>query len=314
MNQLKEIIAPVDRILIEDELGKNKFVRKTNYGDNQIYIITAHDSPHTMREIGRLRELTFRKAGGGTGEEIDIDEYDTMPEPYQQLIVWNTEEKDIIGGYRFIVGDKVSKNDKGDFNLATAHLFKFSDRFIKDYLPYSIELGRSFVQPKYQPLNDNRRGLFALDNIWDGLGAIIVDYPKMKYFFGKMTMYLNFNTKARDMIMYFLERFFPNKENLLIPFNPRKIETDIKELDALFSENSYKENYKILVQNVRFLKENIPPLVNTYMNISPSMHTFGAVLNDTFGEVEEIGLLVTINDIYDVKKARHLHSYHKPGK
>ncbi len=314
MNQFKEIIAPVERELIVKELGCNKFIRNTNYGNNQIYIITAHDSPNIMREIGRLREITFRNAGGGTGEEIDIDEYDTMPEPYQQLIVWSPKEKEIIGGYRFICGNKVSKDEKGNFKLATAHLFKFSDKFINEYLPHSIELGRSFVQPLFQPLNDYRKGLFALDNIWDGLGSIIVDYPKMKYFFGKMTMYLNFNTKARDMIMYFLERFFPNKENLVIPYHPRKIETDISELDRLFCGEDYKENYKILVQNVRFLKENIPPLVNTYMNISPSMHTFGAVLNDTFGEVEEIGLLVTINDIYDIKKARHLHSYHKPGK
>jgi hypothetical protein len=314
MQQFKEIIAPIDRKLIEEELQNNKFIRKTNFGKNYIYIVTAHDSPNTMREIGRLRELTFRTAGGGTGEEIDIDEYDTMPDPYRQLIVWNPAEKEIIGGYRYIVCDKVAKDAQGNFMLATSHLFKFSEKFINEYLPYSIELGRSFVQPQYQPLNDTRKGLFAMDNIWDGLGAVMINNPKMKYFFGKMTMYLNFNVKARDMIMYFLERFFPNKENLVEPYFPRKIETDIKELDNLFCGSDYKENYKILVQNVRFLKENIPPLVNTYMNISPSMHTFGAALNETFGDVEEIGLLVTINDIYDVKKARHLHSYNNPEK
>ena len=314
MQQFKEIIAPVERSLIEEELRNNKFIRKTNFGNNEIYIITAHDSPNTMREIGRLREFTFRKAGGGTGKEIDIDEYDTMPEPYKQLIVWNPIDKEIIGGYRYIVGDKIVKDEHGNFMLATNHMFKFSERFIKDFLPYTIELGRSFVQPQYQPMNDNRKGIFAMDNIWDGLGAVIIENPKMKYFFGKMTMYLNYNVKARDMIMYFLERYFPNKEKLVETYHPRKIETDIKELDSLFCGKDYKENYRILVQNVRFLKENIPPLVNTYMNISPSMHTFGAALNDSFGEVEEIGILVTINDIYDIKKERHLHSYHKTKK
>jgi hypothetical protein len=195
--------------------------------------------------------------------------------------------------------------------LATAHLFKYSDIFEKYYMPYTIELGRSFVQPHYQPVNDPRKGLYALDNIWDGLGAIAIDNPDIRYFFGKVTMYLNFNQEARDLLLYFLHKYFPDRENLVTPKFPRGITTDIRELMAIFTGKDYQANYKILSQNVRRLNETIPPLINAYMNLSPSMLTFGTALNDTFGDVEETGILVTISDIYDVKKDRHLRTYKK---
>ena len=308
---MKEIIPPVDKKILEKEFSEHKYIRLTNNKSNEIYIVTNDDSPNVIREIGRLREITFRRAGGGTGEEIDIDEYDVCDAPYKQLIVWDPKEREIVGGYRFIrCGDAV-KGENGEFELATAHLFKYSEIFEKYYMPYTIELGRSFVQPLYQPTNDPRKGLYALDNIWDGLGAIVIDNPDIRYFFGKVTMYLNFNQEARDLILFFLHKYFPDRENLVTPKFPRGIQTDIRQLIATFTGNSYQEDYKILTQNVRRLKENIPPLVNAYMNLSPSMLTFGTALNDTFGDVEETGILVTISDIYDIKKERHLHNYKK---
>jgi hypothetical protein len=190
-------------------------------------------------------------------------------------------------------------------------MFNFSERFLKDYMPQTIELGRSFVQPKFQPGVDSRKGLFALDNIWDGLGTIIVDNPDIKYFFGKVTMYLDFNREARDMILYFLKKFFPDKEMLMTPFNPLPIYSAEEKLESLFSGLDFKEAFKILNNNVRALGENIPPLVNIYMNLSPSMRTFGTALNQSFGQVEETGILVTIDDIYPAKKERHISTYHK---
>ncbi len=308
---MKEIIPPVDKMLLEQELTEDKFIRNTNHKSNEIYIVTNSDSPNIIKEIGRLREITFRRAGGGTGEEIDIDEYDFSHAPYKQLIVWDPKEREIVGGYRFIRCGDALKDDNGEYMLATAHLFKYSDIFEKYYMPYTIELGRSFVQPHYQPLNDPRKGLYALDNIWDGLGAIAIDNPDIRYFFGKVTMYLNFNQEARDLILYFLHKYFPDRENLVTPKFPRGIQTDIRQLMAIFTGNSYQEDYKILSHNVRRLNETIPPLVNAYMNLSPSMLTFGTALNDTFGDVEETGILVTISDIYDMKKDRHLHTYKK---
>ncbi len=311
---IEEVIQPVDRSLLAKEFNKSKFIRFTNNSNNEIYIIGCDDSPNILREIGRLREITFRRAGGGTGKSLDLDEFDMGKNPYKQLIVWDPKEKEIVGGYRFIRCSDAAKNKKGEYHLATSHLFSFSKKFIKEYMPYTIELGRSFVQPIYQPANDPRKGLYALDNIWDGLGAIVTDNPDVKYFFGKFTMYLSFHQQARDMILFFLHKYFPDKEKLVVPHKSIKIATSKKELDALFIGKSYQEDYKILSQRVRSLNENIPPLVNAYMNLSPSMLTFGTTLNDTFGEVEETGILVTISDIYDMKKERHLPDYKKGKK
>ena len=308
---IEEVIQPVERSLLAKEFNKSKFIRFTNNSNNEIYIVGSYDSPNILREIGRLRELTFRRAGGGTGQPIDLDEFDSGKNSYKQLIVWDPKEKEIVGGYRFIRCSDARKNKKGEYHLATSHLFSFSKKFVKDYMPFTIELGRSFVQPIYQPMNDPRKGLYALDNIWDGLGAIVSDNPDVKYFFGKFTMYLNFHKQARDMILFFLHKYFPDKEKLVVPHHPIEISTSKKKLDDLFSGKNYQENYKILTQKVRSLNENIPPLVNAYMNLSPSMLTFGTTLNDTFGDVEETGILVTISDIYDVKKERHLPDYKK---
>lgn len=306
-----KIIEPINRELLKKELTPERFIRNTNNGNNKIYIISNHDSPNLMLEIGRLREVTFRAAGGGTGKDCDIDHFDTDVVCYKQLIVWNDKEEEIVGGYRFIrCGDVIDYN-KQDIKLATSGMFNFSERFLKDYMPQTIELGRSFVQPKFQPGVDARKGLFALDNIWDGLGTIIVDNPDIKYFFGKVTMYLDFNREARDMILYFLKKFFPDKEMLMTPFNPLPIYTAEEKLESLFSGLDFKEAFKILNNNVRALGENIPPLVNIYMNLSPSMRTFGTALNQSFGQVEETGILVTIDDIYPAKKERHISTYHK---
>lgn len=306
---MNNIIPPVSRSLIEAELNADRFVRQTNNGSNEIYIVSWHNSPNTLLEIGRLREISFRDAGGGTGDAYDLDEYDKCYNCFDQLIVWDPNEKEIVGGYRYIHGrdQKISKD--GSLIGPTGKLFKFSEHFLKNYLPFSIELGRSFVQPKYQPMYNIRKGMYSLDNIWDGLGALIVDNPDIQYLFGKITMYPHYNRQARDMILYFLHRYFPDKEKFAQPFKPLKPETENSVLEEIFTGNTYEENYRILVQEVRKRKENIPPLVNAYMNLSSTMRTFGTAVNYGFGDVEETGIMVTIRDIYNMKKSRHLDSY-----
>ncbi|HVA97799.1 MAG TPA: GNAT family N-acetyltransferase [Bacteroidia bacterium] len=306
---MKNIIAPISREILLNELSENKFVRVTNNGTNHIYITTYQESPNLLLEIGRLRELTFRDAGGGTGKEVDIDEFDTAKAPYKQLIVWNPEEKEIVGGYRFIKCGEAPKDKNGTIQLATTELFRFHENFISNYLPYTIELGRSFVQTKYQPSVNNRKGLFSLDNLWDGLGAIVVDNPDINYFFGKVTMYTDFNREARDMILYFLKKYFPDTENLVNPLHPLSINSNTHIFEKMLGNSDYKNGHKILNQFVRAHDENIPPLVNAYMNLSATMKTFGTANNDTFGDVEETGILVSIADIYPTKKERHINSY-----
>ena len=302
---MKLIIEPISRDLIESELTQERFIRKTNYGDNKIFIVNHHNAPHVMLEIGRLREVSFRSAGGGTGEEIDIDENDTCEVPYQQLIVWNEEDKEIIGGYRYILCRDAFLED-GSLNLSTAHLFDFSEKFVNEYIPHTIELGRSWVQPAYQPSVSNRKGLFSLDNLWDGLGALIVMHPDIKYFFGKVTMYPSYNVEARDWLMAFMHYYFPDPDKLVVPINALHYQHDIPTIQENFKGLDYKEGYRVLNQKVRQIGENIPPLINSYMNLSASMRTFGTAVNDLFGDVEETGIMITIADIYDSKKHRHI--------
>ncbi|MCF8373718.1 MAG: GNAT family N-acetyltransferase [Bacteroidales bacterium] len=308
---MKSIIAPIQKEVLKAELTKDKFVRKTNNTSNEIYAFTYHDSPNLMKEVGRLREISFRTAGGGTGEEIDIDYYDTKENPYKQLIVWNPEKEEIIGGYRYFNCQKAKCAQNEKIDLSTTHLFHFSDNFKQNYLAYTIELGRSFVRPEYQTGQSGRKGIFALDNLWDGLGALIVDNPNVKYFFGKVTMYPHFNQEARDYLLYFINTYFADKDNLVKPIIPLKFHLSDDELKAIFPGNDYKEDYKILSQKVRDLGVNIPPLINAYMNLSPTMRSFGTAMNDEFGNVEETGIMITIEDIYNTKTKRHIESYLK---
>jgi hypothetical protein len=183
---MQDIIDAIDKNLIEKELTPDRFVKPTNSGNNEIYIVSYHNAPNVTREIGRLREITFRDAGGGTGLGCDLDEFDTEEEnPFHQLLVWDPREKEIIGGYRFIHGKTLRRNKNGVINTPTSELFQMSDQFIENYLPYTIELGRSFVQPNYQPTVNLRKGMYALDNIWNGLGAILIQNPDVRYYFGK---------------------------------------------------------------------------------------------------------------------------------
>lgn len=307
---METIIDKIPREALKAELNRERFVRKTNNGDNEIYIITHHNSPNTMKEIGRLRELTFRHAGGGTGLACDLDEFDTGPHPYQQLLVWNPEDEEIIGAYRFILcRDAEYKN--GKVLLATTELFNFSPEFYQNYLPYTIELGRSFIQPQYQPSEQFRKGLFSLDNLWDGLGAIVVDNPDMKYYYGKVTMYTDFNVEARDYILSFLKYYFPDPKRLVTPIHGIDIKTDVSAFLKEIEGKDYKAGHAILNKHVRALGENIPPMVNAYSNLSNTMLSFGTAINPTFGGVEETGILVTIADIYKSKSDRHIETYLK---
>ena len=300
---------PIDKIIAE--LTKDKFIRKTNNANNEVYMFDNNSSPVLMEEVGRVREITFRHAGGGTGKALDIDEYDTDPTaPQKQLIVWNPEQQEIIGGYRLYYPEKGEKNPDLT-KLASSTYFNFSEKFSNEYLPHLMELGRSFVLPEYQSKNMGRKSLFALDNLWDGLGAVVIDNPHINYLFGKVTMYTHFNPKARNMILYFLKKHFSDPDRLVVPIDPAEIDINEDEMRTLFPNKNIKDDYKILSAEVRHLGENIPPLINAYMDLSPTMKTFGTFINHHFGGVEETGILITLLDIYIEKINRHMSSYDK---
>ncbi|MBX2985348.1 MAG: GNAT family N-acetyltransferase [Bacteroidia bacterium] len=301
------IIAPIDRSLIKSELTPERFGKKTRKGNNEIYIINQHNSPNIMLEIGRLRELSFRHSGGGTGKSVDIDEYDKIEHCYHQLIVWSPEDEEIVGGMRFMICKDIIPQDKGAFiPMSTSHYFSYSQKFIDEYLPYTIELGRSWVQPQYQPSVNPRKGIFSLDNIWDGLGHLVIANPNIKYFFGKVTMYPDFDRESRDFLLYFIKKYFPDTDNLVTSKYPITHQNDTNKFMKLLDGLDFNEGYKVLNTFVREKGENIPPLMNVYMHLSPTMKSFGTALNPDFGGVEETGIIVTIADIYPEKKERHL--------
>ena len=306
---MEDVIAPIDKEILKSELTQERRLRFTNKSHNEIYVVTAHNAPNVMKEVGRLREIAFRAAGGGTGKSMDIDEYDIMPNPYKQLIVWNPEAEEILGGYRYLFGDEVEYDEHGKPVLATAHMFDFSEKFLKEYLPYTVELGRSFVTLEYQSSRAGSKGLFALDNLWDGLGALTVINPNMKYFFGKMTMYPSYHRQGRDMILYFLNKHFHDADALITPARPLELETDPALLEKMFCCESFKDDYRILNTEVRKLGYNIPPLVNAYMGLSPTMRMFGTAINYGFGDVEETGILIAVDEILEQKRVRHIESF-----
>ena len=301
----KMVPKRIIRRVIKAELTAERFVCSTRHGKNLVYDITHHNSPYTMQEIGRLREIAFREAGGGTGNPIDIDEFDTMAKPFHQLLVWSPKEKEIISSYRYILGAEIKVTSKGVFSPA-AELFNFSKEFIDNYLPYSIELGRSFVQPQYQA---SRQGAFALDNIWDGLGAILCLNPQVKYLYGKVTMYKNYNKFVRDLILYFLKKHFSPDQPLIYPIKPLPFFHNESELSSILTSDDFNEDFKILNKEAAKLDCKIPPLINIYMGLSPTMYSFGTAENQHFGDVEETAVLINVDDIYETKKERHINNF-----
>ncbi|MBQ5741996.1 MAG: GNAT family N-acetyltransferase [Bacteroidaceae bacterium] len=306
---MEEIIPRIPRELLLSELTPEKKLRTTNKSGNEIYIVTWQDSPNVVRELGRLREIAFRAAGGGTGLSMDLDEFDTMENPYKQLLVWDPEAQEILGGYRYLLGSEVKLDENGQPILATSHMFRFSEKFVREYLPYTIELGRSFVTLEYQSSRMGTKGLFALDNLWDGLGALTVIMPDVRYFFGKFTMYPSYDRMARDMILYFLKVYFSDPDSLILPMKPLSLWHDECIFEKLFAGNDFKQDYRVLNREVRDLGYNIPPLVNAYMGLSPTMKLFGTAINDEFGDVEETGILIAVDEILEEKRVRHIDSF-----
>lgn len=312
MQQLQSIIEPVLPELIERELTDDTFVRYTNKAGNVVHIIRADSAPNTMREIARLRELSFRLGGGGSGKEMDIDRFDTMDFPYGQLIVWNPDAREIVGGYRYRYGRNAIIGTDGQPDMALGHIFVQSRRFIEEYLPYTLEMGRAFVQPKYQSAHGGIKSLFALDNLWDGIGALVANIPDLKYLVGKVTIYSTTEEKARKAMIYYFEHYFADRENLLIP-RKREIlsDDDVMMFSELITGEDYKSDFAKLNRFVRSRGECIPPLLHAYLDLSPTLKTFGTVFDPDFGDIYDTGVMITLDDVYQVKKDRYISTYLK---
>ena len=303
------IIPPVETALLEREL-EGHLLRPSNKAGNLIYDITAHQCPNVMREIARLRELSYRDGGGATGNEMDIDEMDTMPKPYHQLIVWDPDNRQIIGGYRYLCGEEAElrPNEQGEMQpfITSAHLFHYSERFIRDLLPYTIEFGRAFVQPDYQKREMGVKALFALDNIWDGIGAVLYNHPQLRFMIGKVTIYPDYNAQARELIYTYLNRYHRGPEGLFEPYHPLAVQPLA---ECPFEGDDRQENYHILQHAIREQGAIIPPMFSAYLNITNDLYFFGNAINDELANVYETGIMVDLETVYDEKKQRYITPY-----
>lgn len=308
---MQEIIDPISIDLLKSELTADKKICVTNKADNEVYVVNHYNAPNVLREIGRIRELTFREAGGSSGLDCDLDEFDLMEKPYEQIVIWDPEACKIIGGYRYILGPDVVFEENGQPKLATAHMFSFSQHFIDIYLPHVIELGRAFVAPEYQSSKAGAKAIYALDNLWDGIGAVMLKNPEMFWFFGKITMYPDYDRSCRDLILHFMWKHFPDKENLITPINPELPSIDRRVLDILLPDEDFKSDFRNLKNVVRKLGSSIPPLFNSYMTISPTMRMLGTAVNEEFAGCEETAILVNFDEMYSDKRDRHKVPYIK---
>ena len=311
---MKPIIPPVDREALKAELNPGTLLRTTNRAGNELYIV-GPEAVNVIREIGRLREIAFRADGGGTGEELDIDQFDTNPAyGYSQLVLWDPQAQEIIGGYRFCICENAVFRADGQPILTSSHMFSFSKKFIKEYLPHTLELGRSFVSVEYQSSKAGAKSLYALDNLFDGIAAIGILYKKqIKYFFGKATIYREYPQQAREMIMVFMNKYFGKKRRLIKIRKQVKVENP-KKYSRLFKGLNYKEGYRVLKNEISQMGVFVPPLVNTYMNLSPTMIYFGTGINDEFGDVYDSGILVSFEEMYPEKAKRHSESFLEQGR
>ncbi|MBR5736096.1 MAG: GNAT family N-acetyltransferase [Bacteroidales bacterium] len=308
---MKTIIDPVPVELIKAELTRSKKLEDTNKGHNELYIVTWHDSPNVVTEIGRLREVAFRAAGGSTGEAIDLDEYDKMENPYKQLIVWDPDNEAIIGGYRFLFGSDATFDENGQPVLASSHQFRFSQQFIDSYLPHVIELGRNFVAPEYQSSKQGAKSIYAMDNLWDGLVAIVMKHPDLLYYFGKVTIYPSYDYISRDLIYHFLWKHFGDKEELVRPWDDQAVMPDSNPdlMDLILCKEDLNEDYKLLKNAARMRGVNVPPNVTAYISVTPKMLMFGTAVNRLMHNIEDTAILIPFDDIYHEKKRRHIGAY-----
>ncbi|HCB51596.1 TPA: hemolysin [Patescibacteria group bacterium] len=298
----KKIIDPVGKEQLLHELLSARFIKQANRGNNlNIYTFDAKESPNLMREVARLREESFRLVGGGTGKSFDMDYFDTH---FDQLIVWDSANNKIVGGYRIQLLStlmdqyNIHKQKRSDISpLAT--YFSFSKKFVDKYLNYSAELGRSFVSVSYQ------KSPFALEALFDGLGAWIqqknasASFLKkinrwrlpVTYLIGKITLYPNFGDL--DPIYHFMDRYFESR-NIIKPKGPYGVIRPYKELtdDIVFTGN-FKADFTMIVK--RF---NAPVLVGQYGKLSPKMLCLGTILNKDFGATEETAILIKVPRIY----------------
>jgi hypothetical protein len=293
---MKDIIPPADPLQIQEQLQSQPCLDSLSRGRAQLYVVDGAQAPLVMQEIGRQREIAFRSGGGGTGLSCDMDRYDQDPAlGFRQLICWDSEEKEIMGGYRVLSGRICQKQADGQPDMPSAHLFHFSEAFVKEMLPVTLELSRSFIVEKHQRQSEDvRRNVFTLDQLFSGL-SYLSGVEKVQYVFGKVTFYPSYPQEAFSMLEAFFRKYCLDTA-LVVPHQPYEVPVWADARKVLI-HNDYREDFRALRRVMSQKGYYIPPILSSYIKIFKHITTFGAAVNDEFGNVVEMGLLASVSNL-----------------
>ena len=294
----KAIALPEDRRDLKAALKKSYLLGLTK--DNKKIYLYEYSSKNTavLNELGRLREISFRKVGEGANKKRDIDKYDYY---YKHIILWDDESLEIVGAYRIGVTKEICDKLE-DSALYTHTLFNYNVK-LKDYLPDSIELGRSFVQPKYW-------GSRALDYLWQGIGAYLRNNPQIKYMYGPVSISANYPKVAKDMILYFYNHYFADEEKLVSARLPYKMNIDdeyMQQFIIKLNGNDYDQDFKHLKKALAFLGLSVPTLYKQYADLCQSggIRFCAYNIDKEFSDCVDSFILVSVDKIKEKQKKRY---------
>lgn len=292
----KNIVRPEDPKVLKKELASAEKLGTTSDG-KKIYLVSYEQGKNLLREIARLREVTFRRVGEGTGLAKDMDEFDTF---YRHIILWDDDNLEIVGAYRLGICSEILSR-QGLNGLYTTTLFNFSQSMYA-LLPQAVELGRSFVQKRYWRSN-------ALDYLWQGIGAFLATYPEIKYLFGAVSISNSYSEEAKDLIVHFYKKWFPDKQALAVAKNRYNISAKKEqELKALFSGHDFKSDLQKLKEYLKQYGFAIPILYKQYTDLCQDggvrFMDFGVDKN--FASCVDGLILVQIDMIKSRKRERYL--------
>jgi len=289
------IAHPVNRKDLVNELKNSKLIGQTNDG-KKIYLYDYTEDSIVLKELGRLRELSFRKVGEGINKKRDTDKYDIY---YQHIILWDENDLEIVGSYRIGNSDFIFKNI-GVKGFYSNNLFKYNEDFTP-YLKNSIELGRSFVQPKYW-------GTRALDYLWFGIGAYLKNNPNIKYMFGPVSMSAAFPAIAKDMMVFYYNHYYGENADLIEAKLPYQFSNNLNDIKNLFDLNDKKKDFKLLKSTLANMSVSVPTLYKQYSEIAEDggVKFLGFNVDKDFADCIDGFILVEVNKIKDSARKRYI--------
>ncbi len=253
---IKNVIHPIPPAIVKNELQNSKLIGHTS--DNKlIYLVEFQNAKNVIREISRLREITFRKVGEGTGKKYDMDKYDKY---YKHIVLWDNDNWEIVGAYRIGLGYEIMAN-YGFNGFYNSELFHFANKF-ENIANLGIELGRSFIQEKYWRTA-------ALDYLWQGIGAFLREYPDIRYLFGAVSISNSYTEYAKSLIIYYYDKWYNYGNNLVLAKNKYYLsEKQYKEFAEIFKSNEPEKDFTILKNELKKLGFSVPVLYRRYTEIT----------------------------------------------